>query len=125
VPKTAWRCTQCGTVNEADARACAGCGKWPSLFDLQESLEEEPAVAGPAPFEVEEIEPEVFEPETFETRPFEPETTSTGGLEPEPFEPAEAGEGAEKSRFPRWIVTAVWVIGLLIWILVNAFSDSG
>jgi hypothetical protein len=126
VPKTAWRCSQCGTVNEAEARACAGCGKWPSLFDLQESVEEAPAATGPAPFDVEEFEPEVFEPDTFEAEPFDPRGMRADELEPEPFEPVgEAEEGAEKSRFPRWIVTAIWVIGLLIWILVNAFSDSG
>jgi hypothetical protein len=112
VAQTVWRCSQCGTVNEAGARACSSCGKWPSLFDLQDEVAAEPPPGEPAPFEVEEFEPEAFETETFE---------------PEPFEPADEEAEAEstRSRFPRWIVTAVWVIGLIVWIVVNALSDSG
>ena len=33
-----WRCSECGTVNEPVANSCRTCGKWPSLFDLQESV---------------------------------------------------------------------------------------
>ena len=32
-----WRCSQCGTVNEPVANACRTCGRWPSLFDLEQS----------------------------------------------------------------------------------------
>ena len=32
-----WRCSQCGTINEPVANACRTCGRWPSLFDLEES----------------------------------------------------------------------------------------
>lgn len=49
--KTAWRCSQCGTVNEAGARACRECGRWPSLFDLQDTAVDDA--------ELEELEPEV------------------------------------------------------------------
>jgi hypothetical protein len=28
-----------------------------------------------------------------------------------------------KSRFPRWAVTAIWVIGVLVWLVVNALAD--
>lgn len=35
--QTGWHCPNCDTANEPDARACAGCGRWPSLFDLESS----------------------------------------------------------------------------------------
>ena len=34
---TRWQCPNCNTANEPDARACVGCGRWPSLFDLESS----------------------------------------------------------------------------------------
>jgi len=34
---TGWTCSACGTVNDPGARACAGCGRWPSVFDLESS----------------------------------------------------------------------------------------
>jgi predicted ATP-dependent serine protease len=63
-----WRCSQCGTINEPAANACRACGRWPSLFDLEESqvdeyeVDEEPVVpeAGSS-VEAEELEPEVFD----------------------------------------------------------------
>lgn len=111
--KTAWRCSQCGTVNEAGARACSACGKWPSLFDLQDDVADE---VEPAPPDV--LRGEVFETETFETDTFEPEV---------PDETDDTDETDEtngrRSRFPRWAITAVWVIGILVWFVVNALAD--
>jgi hypothetical protein len=107
-PQAAWQCSQCGTVNEAGTRACASCGKWPSLFDLQESVEEPRAADEPI---LVEVEPETFDPETFEA---------------ETFDPADAeAEAEERGRIPRRVITAIWVIGLLIWLVVNALRDSG
>jgi len=70
-----WRCSECGTVNEPVANACRTCGRWPSLFDLQESLvddvDEPEFASGPQPTYVPEVEPafEDFEPETMEAPP--------------------------------------------------------
>jgi predicted ATP-dependent serine protease len=105
-----WRCSQCGTVNEPGARACRECGKWPSLFDLQDPV-------------TEEVEPdvargEVFEPEVFEPEVFEPEAEEEAAED-------EAAEGKRLGRFPRWVVTAIWVTGLLFWIVVNTLADRG
>ena len=36
-----WRCSQCGTINEPVANSCRTCGRWPSLFDLQDSVVED------------------------------------------------------------------------------------
>ena len=41
-----WRCSQCGTVNEPVANACRTCGRWPSLFDLEQSSVDVRAVRG-------------------------------------------------------------------------------
>ena len=130
--KTAWRCSQCGAVNEPGARACRDCGKWPSLFDLQDSavedegLDRQTATFGrrPAP------DPEVLEPELFDPRSFEPDVSEPNVLEPNVLEPdvfeRESDEPEERQgRFPRWVVTAVWMIGILVWIVANALGDRG
>jgi hypothetical protein len=110
--KTAWRCSQCGTVNEPDARACRSCGKWPSLFDLQDDavLDEE--------LEVEDSEVDDAGPEVFETETFEPEVF---GEEPELDETEESEE--PKRRVPRWLITAIWIFAALVWIIVSALVD--
>ena len=128
--ESAWRCSQCGTINEPGSRACSNCGKWPSLFDLQASVDELPpvvdddqAVFAPELFEPETFEPEPFEPATSESRPYE-----TGMPLPEAHEPEAAdaeGDEEPRSRFPRWAITAIWVIGLVVWLVANALTDRG
>jgi hypothetical protein len=103
----AWRCSQCGTVNEPGARACRECGKWPSLFDLQDPVVEE--------VQPEVVRTEVFEPETFEPEIFQPDAPAS----------PEEDEAERPGRFPRWLVTAIWVTGLAVWIVINAIADRG
>ena len=132
--ETAWRCSQCGTVNEPGARACSGCGKWPSLFDLQNAVEGAPA--GTQELEPELFDPELFDPETFDPETFEPEvydprgfdtgTTATQpeSVEPETFEPEVEDEAAERrTQLRRWAISAIWVIGIIIWFVANTFGD--
>jgi hypothetical protein len=121
--QTAWRCSQCGTVNEPGARACRECGKWPSLFDLQDGKVDDDEPDQPARIEhpgfdrIPGFEPD---PETFDPAPFDPGEPDPGSSAPE------VGETEERtSRFPRWAVTAVWVIGVLVWIVVRALGDQG
>jgi len=100
-----WRCSECGTVNEPVANACRTCGKWPSLFDLQESIvdEAEPDARQMFAPEIEELEPETFEPETFK-----PEAASSADPEPEP-------EGARRRRLiTSVIVPLAFVVYLVI-----------
>lgn len=108
---TPWRCSHCGTINEPNARACRECGKWPSLFDLQEPVEEAaPAARRTEVFEVEPFEPDVYEP----------------AMEAEIPAPEElAGEDAEpRGRVPRWVITVIWALAIIIWIVANALIDS-
>ena len=72
-----WRCSECGTINEPVANACRTCGRWPSLFDLEESKVDDALEIEPEP----DLEPAVedFEPETPEemtAEPAEPESPS-------------------------------------------------
>ena len=101
---TAWRCSQCGTVNEPDARACHSCGKWASLFDLQDGAVEEADLE--EEFHVPEFDLEEFEPETFE-----PERDTS--VEPEP-------SGARRRRLLRSLVVP---LALLVYLVVSLLSD--
>jgi hypothetical protein len=121
--QTAWVCSQCGTVNEPGAQKCSGCGKWPSLFDLQNTVE------APVADEPEELEPELFEPEPFDPDTHAPETIAPQPYEtaePEPFEPdadAQEEEESNRRRLRRWAISAIWVIGIVIWFVANVFGD--
>ncbi len=106
---TAWRCSQCGTVNEPSARACRECGKWASLFDLQDGAVEEGELE--EEFEVPDFEAEEFEPETFEPETFEPERDTS--VEPEP-------DGARRRRLLRSLIVP---LALLVYLVVSLLSD--
>ena len=116
----AWRCSQCGAINEPGSRACSDCGKWPSLFDLQASVDEAPA---PGRRGQATIEPEVFRTETYEPPPFETGIPSAETIEPELED--EDKEDERPGRFPRWIVSAIWIVGLIVWLVANALADRG
>jgi hypothetical protein len=128
-----WRCSECGTVNEPVANSCRTCGKWPSLFDLQDSLVEDgeredaraPAPSAVFPADATVPEPDVFEPETFEQEPFEAEP-----LEPEPFD-AEPYElevdveeaGKERSKGRR-LASFIVPIAFAIYVVISVvFGD--
>ena len=106
--KTAWQCSQCGALNEPGARACRNCGRWPSLFDLQDGAVEEADLEELAlpDFEAEEFEPGTFEPETFE-----PERDTS--VEPEP--------AADRRR--RLIRSLIVPLALLVYLVVSLLSD--
>jgi len=133
--ETAWRCSQCGTVNEPGARACRGCGKWPSLFDLQNAVEDapagaqkpEPEIFDPEDFDPETLDPELLEPEVFDPRSFDAETAATEApetVEPGAFEDEAEDEAAERRKqLRRWAISAIWVIGIVIWFVANTFGN--
>lgn len=102
------------------------CGKWPSLFDLQESVEQ-PAfdeLSG-ADFEVDVFEPETFEPQTMEPQPFEPQTIEPGPVEPGQVEHKPVEPDEEDGR-PRWlsILSSLIVpLVLLVYFVIAFLSD--
>jgi hypothetical protein len=114
-----WRCSQCGTVNEPVANSCRTCGKWPSLFDLQDSVIEDVeydlpqrSVAEPEAYVPDTFEPVTVEqPETFEPEPFEPDVDTVPEDEP------------EGSRRPRW-ASAIVPLALLVYFAISFFFSD-
>jgi len=104
-----WRCSQCGTVNEPVANACRTCGRWPSLFDLEESKIEDVELGVK-----DELMPDVTEIGEAET--FEPEVFDVG----EPDEPQSEPASAQRRRiFRSIIVPLAVVIYLVITLILN------
>ena len=104
-----WRCSQCGTVNEPVANACRTCGRWPSLFDLEQSKVEDVEYGfedGSMPELTEIGEAETFEPEVFDVG--EPDELQS--------EPATA---QRRRIFRSVIVPLAVVIYLVITFIVN------
>ena len=112
-----WRCSQCGTINEPVANACRTCGRWPSLFDLEEGKLD--AVEEETPFEVEpSFEPEpTFEPDVG-MEDVGPEPVRPPGGEPAKREP-ESPSARRRRLISSIIVPLAVVVYLLISIVVN------
>jgi predicted ATP-dependent serine protease len=104
-----WRCSQCGAVNEPQATSCRSCGKWASLFDLEE--EGEGFAAQVAPGEAVVAEPEPVELEPFELEPFEP------------FEPASDSAEPGRARRGRVLRSLLLPLALVIYLVVSLLSE--
>src|SRR5918992_5021023 len=101
VAERPWRCPKCGTINEPVANSCRTCGKWPSLFDLEDNSVEDaeyelpervPVDVYEAPEPVQTID--APEPITVEVEPFEEAEPPARGrrFEPPPTKPVLEGE---------------------------------
>jgi hypothetical protein len=95
-------------VNEPGARACRECGKWPSLFNLQDSVVEDAELEG---LQEPEFEVEQFEPETFEPEIFEPDREARADSDPEP----------DPRR--RRLISAIWPIALIVYLVISFLSE--
>lgn len=110
-----WQCSTCGTINEPVANSCRTCGKWPSLFDLQDSIVDEVELEDarePAPAARFPAQPPPFEPETFETDPVAPEPFEPDGdldEEPEP-------EGSSRRKL---LTSFIVPIGFVVFIVIQ------
>ncbi len=132
-----WRCSQCGTINEPVANSCRTCGKWPSLFDLEDNLvDDASAVDVMEEYDEhellrEEYQPDVPEAVTVEIEAFEPpvpqsepagelQPTRRRGFDAPPTDPV-LGEG-EDTR-PRWIS---WIIPLavVVYFVISFFVNN-
>ncbi len=130
-----WRCSQCGTINEPVANSCRTCGKWPSLFDIQDSVVEDvsredtrrPAPFSPTPAEEAPFEPDVFEPEVLEPAVLEAESFDADPYDPEPvvdpYELEDEQEPAEPRR-RQWLGRLVVPIIFALVVLVNALFGN-
>jgi hypothetical protein len=121
-----WRCSQCGTINEPVANSCRNCGKWPSLFDLEDNAVEDTGFEDkafednafeplPEPEQVQSYdapEPMTVEVETFEEpEPVAPERR----FGPPPTQPVlEEGEADRRPRWVSWLVPLAFVAYLVI-----------
>jgi hypothetical protein len=112
-----WRCSNCGTVNEPVASSCRTCGKWPSLFDLEDNAVEDADLEPfpePEPVQTHDApQPMTVEVEAFE----EPEAVAPERrFEPPPTEPVfEEGEAeGGRPRWVSWLVPLAFVAYLLI-----------
>jgi len=131
-----WRCSQCGTINEPVANSCRTCGKWPSLFDLEDSALEDSALEDSEVEEPSEFEPvpvyeppapvqthEAPEPVTVDVETFEeaepPERRRR--FEPPPTDPV-LGEGESEGR-PRWVSWLV-PLALLVYFAISFFFND-
>jgi hypothetical protein len=126
MPDAPWRCSECGTVNEPVANSCRTCGKWPSLFDLQDSLVDDvereearaPATTEAFPADTTALEPETFEPEIFEQDAYETEPLETEPYETEPYDlgdDEEVGTGRPRGRrLASFIVPIAFAIYVVI-----------
>jgi hypothetical protein len=122
----AWRCSQCGTINEPVANSCRTCGKWPSLFDLEDSVVDEAEYAELSEAEP-EPEPTSFEPTTVEAPVFEPPPPAVPvpqHMEPEPEVYEDLGDEAEEPPRRRW-TSAIIPIAVLIYFVISAIADRG
>jgi hypothetical protein len=119
-----WRCSECGTVNEPVANSCRTCGRWPSLFDLQESVVDEvstPVAPSRGEFEVGTFEPETAAPATVAPEPFQPEAFEVEELPEDVEEPESASDGRRR------IITSLIVpLAFVVYIVISiVFGDRG
>ena len=111
MPDATWRCSQCGTVNEPVANACRTCGRWPSLFDLEESqLEEIPPLQTAAPAPTPALDRDQ-QPEVLPADDLSPEVE-----EPEPYDVEEPSAAPPWRRLLRFAVP----VGIALYILVSS-----
>jgi hypothetical protein len=112
-----WRCSQCGTVNEPVANACRTCGRWPSLFDLeQETIDvDRPDPVEDDPYAAQSVDVgEEIEPEAFEVDPAP--SSDEVDMPPEFEEKPDEYEAPKPPwrRLARFIVPIAFVVYLLV-----------
>jgi hypothetical protein len=119
---TPWRCSNCGTINEPVANSCRTCGKWPSLFDLEDNAVEDTDFEPLAESErVQQTYDAPPEPRTVEVETFEvPEPDAPKRFGPLPAEvdvdvgEVEEGEPERRPRWVSWLVPLAFVAYLII-----------
>jgi hypothetical protein len=123
-----WRCSQCGTVNEPNANSCRSCGRWPSLFDLEQSAVEQP------PEVAEEVVVEQYRRDAPPPEEFEPPAEPME--QPEPVAEDLSGLPEETPKWPGpddpldrpvqgWPRVASWIVPIifLLYVVISIVSN--
>jgi hypothetical protein len=132
----AWTCPACGTRNLVDETECSRCGRWASVFDLEEtvdvdvepsaeperSAELEPPEDEWRPIELGERSPEPVMPSGPRPTAAEAARTVLDSLRGRPGETAEAEQDAspDRSSLVKWIVAAL----ALLWFVLVPLLDA-
>jgi hypothetical protein len=127
----AWTCPACGTRNLVDQTECSQCGRWASVFDLEETVdvdveapaEPEPVEDGWRPAEVGEPAPEPVLPSGPRPTAAEAARTVLDSLRGRPAEKTDEGEqeaGPDRSSLVKWIVAAL----ALLWFVLLPLLDA-
>ena len=124
MPDAPWRCSQCGTVNEPAATSCRGCGRWPSLFDLQDD-----AVGGiSSPDEAPAREVPRWDPPALETESAAEAAVPASAPEPPPVAPTQAGTRPSRRRRPRGpaqrLVRLIIPVAALLYFLISSYVSN-
>ena len=124
MPNAPWRCSQCGTVNEPVATSCRGCGRWPSLFDLQDSTVGDAETADPR--ETLRDEPQEFEAGSLGD--FEADAAVPVSAEPSPVAPPQTEtrptrRGRTRSPAQR-LVRLIIPVALLLYFLISSYFSN-
>jgi hypothetical protein len=126
----AWTCPACGTRNLVDETECSRCGRWASVFDLEDTVEVdvEPSVE-PVPLEDDRRSLEAGERPPEPVMPSGPRPTaaeaartvldSFRGRREETVE-GEQERGPDRSSLVKWIVAAL----ALLWFVLLPLLDA-
>lgn len=126
MPSAPWKCSQCGTVNEPAATSCRTCGRWPSLFDLQESAVGD-AETGDARAQAPRWDPEEFTPESMgevEVDPGAPVSApEQAPVAPQPTQTRPTRRGRTRSPAQR-LVRLIIPIAALLYFLISSYLSN-
>ena len=127
MPKNPWRCSQCGTVNEPAATTCWSCGRWPSLFDLQDSAFGETETEQRAPATPVRSSLEAPRPVLVGEGPYESFPEAIESYEPED-EVDEEGESPARPTSTRArtrrIVRLLVPLGVVLYLLISSYFSN-
>jgi hypothetical protein len=116
-----WRCSECGTINEPVANACRTCGRWPSLFDLEQStIEADAPVVDDDEFAARTVDVEQLEPEVFDVGRASDEVEM-----PPEFEPEVEPETEPPKPLWRRLGSVIVPIGVVVYLLITALANRG
>lgn len=111
-----WVCPACGERNALDASECASCGRWPSLFDLERTVDVDEDGLGP--------DDELWEPvdDAVPSVPSRADEDAPASVGPD----AETGQATEQPAQPGGRSLLRWLLPLVAagWILARVIAEQ-